>query len=153
MTEKDLELKINELKNAVYFLSEQIEKNRRNQKENFEEYARKIEAIDAVNIAKVTQDYNRKTDLLVGAMGSLIGKLESTEKNVHALQTKELHEMNMLLLKVLTQIRDNQHLTADALSNLAHHVANQDKTLKSLQAKSNTQKSAANKRVKGSKKH
>lgn len=153
MTEKDLELKINELKNAVYFLSEQIEKNRRNQKENFEEYARKIEAIDAVNIAKITQDYNRKTDLLVGAMGSLIGKLESTEKNVHALQTKELHEMNMLLLKVLTQIRDNQHLTADALSNLARHVANQDKTLKSLQAKSNTKKSAANKRVKGSKRH
>ena len=150
MSEKDLELKVNELKNAVYFLSEQIEKNRKSQKENFQEHARQIETIDAVNIAKITQDYNRKTDLLVGAIGSLIGKLENTEMHIHALQTKELHEMNLLLLKVLTQIRDNQHLTADALSNLAKHVVNQDKTLKKLETKPSKN---VNKRVKGNKKH
>lgn len=146
----EIEVKLQELKTAVYFLSEQVEHSRKVQKENFEQFKKQIEVIDATNISKITKDYNSKTDLMVGAVGSLIGKLESTEKHIHALQTQQLHEMNSLLLKVLHQIRDNQHLTADAISNLSKHIASQDKILKNVaKHKLKDSKTIRNKKQKG----
>lgn len=135
MNENENTLKITELKNAVYFLSEQLEKNRATQKTAFEELSKRVEKADFLNIEKLTSEYSRKTDLLVATIGSLIGKLENTERNIHVLQVKELHEMNNLLLKVLTQIRDNQHLTAHTISNLAKHVALQNKKMKTKRIK------------------